>query len=93
MEKAATRTKGSGSEQLTQERNRSPELARSGLPPQEYCSCRVCIAVSLARALRQINRGRHLIAADIVSLSIFDLTEDATFVRTPAGTMVPLCEG
>ena len=65
-------------------------------PPDQlhrYCCCRVCIAVSLARALRHIDRGYPMIAADIVSLSIFDLTEDADFVRTPAGKTMPLCEG
>lgn len=56
------------------------------------CRCRICIAKSLVRALRHIDRGRPLLAADIIICTVFDLTDDAVFVPTRAGKAEPLCE-
>jgi hypothetical protein len=44
------------------------------------------------RALRHIDRGRPLLAADIIICTVFDLTDDAVFVPTRAGKAEPLCE-
>ena len=90
--KTAARTRGGGSEHLTQESCGTPENSRSAPSPQEYCNCRICIAASLTRALRQIGHGRHLIGADIISVSTFDLTRDAVWIVTGPDSKAPLCE-
>jgi hypothetical protein len=42
--------------------------------------------------LRQIDRGRHLVAGQIILFVLMDLTRDAVWITTGPGTKAPLCE-
>jgi hypothetical protein len=66
-----------------------------GLSPSANlpCACRVCVAKSLQRALAQMARGRHEIAAHIVFFSLLDLVRDANFVTDVSSQTQLLCEG
>jgi DNA-binding cell septation regulator SpoVG len=79
-------------EELAAELDRARPGAALVTAQPEPCTCRVCVAMSLSRALQHIDRGQPEVAAHIISLAMIDLARDAEFIKTATGKAMPICE-